>query len=354
MAKHKGWSALTLVLVLIGSARAPGAEPAAPPPVPKPPTLAVLTFQSTLKEPDQSGTLMADILSARLSVSGDVVVVERVDIEKILKEQQLTLSGLVAPDQAAKVGKLLGAQLLLTGRVTAAGKMIYVICKIINTETGQVKGMFLNLPITSTFDEVLDKTGTKLSDMLPKWTRQLIPAKKRTSDVEKLKALLAGKQPPSIAVLVAEEHLAAPVIDPAVQTEFEKLLTEAGVRPTTVDKATAKKLTASRGDLPKLARLLAGTRYLLLGEAFSEPGGRVRGMIIGTARAEVKIIDLAEQKILWSDRATGRAPDLTEHLAAKTALQKAGRILAMRLLPELFKQLPDKKKKLGKQKTKAK
>ena len=48
----------------------------------------------------------------------------------------------------------------------------------------------------------------------------------------------------------------------------------------------------------------------------------------------------AESGWLIADRETGRAPDLSEHLAGKTALQKAGRTLAMRMLPKLIKQLP--------------
>ena len=37
---------------------------------------------------------------------------------------------------------------------------------------------------------------------------------------------------------------------------------------------------------------------------------------------------------------TARAPDLSEHLAGKTALQKAGRILAMKMLPKLIREFP--------------
>ena len=44
-------------------------------------------------------------------------MVERAELEKILGEQELGLSGTVSADTAAKVGNLTGAKVLVTGRV---------------------------------------------------------------------------------------------------------------------------------------------------------------------------------------------------------------------------------------------
>ena len=101
--------------------------------------------------------------------------------------------------------------------------------------------------------------------------------------------------------------------------------------------AAAEVFEAAGKDLARLSRLLAGTRYLICGEAFSERGGTIHGLVVGVGRVELQIIDLQTGKILIADRETGRAPDLSEHLAGKTALQKAGRKLAMRMLPKLIK-----------------
>ena len=56
--------------------------------------------------------------ATQLVQSGKYVVVERAQLDAILQEQNLGASGAVTPATAAKVGKLLGVQLLLTGSMT--------------------------------------------------------------------------------------------------------------------------------------------------------------------------------------------------------------------------------------------
>ena len=55
------------------------------------------------------------------------------------------------------------------------------------------------------------------------------------------------------------------------------------------------------------------------------------------ARVEMKAIDRASGKVLFIDRQTSVAVDLSEHLAGKTALQEAAAKLTERMLPLLVK-----------------
>lgn len=307
------------------------------------PTVAVLAFESNLKEPAESGRLISEIISARLQIVGNLRILEREDIEKVLTEQKLALSGLVPQTKAAKVCELLGAKVLITGRVTVAGKRIYVICKAISSETTEVKGFFLSLSEDTSLDGILDKMNEKLAADLPKWAEELIPADERKpDDVAVLAELLKGKQPPGISIVIPERHVGPQVIDPAVETEFKELLSKAGVSPVVLSKSTADEVLKNLKEPAKLKNLLGDVRYLICGEAFSEKADdKVHGLTVCAARAEVHIIDLQTGKILLSDKETARSPDLSENLAAKTALQKAARNLAMRLLPELIRQFPD-------------
>lgn len=65
------------------------------------------------------GWELSGMLSNELSSSGDFRVVERAKLQNVLEEQNLAVSGRVAPGTGAKIGKLTGAQYLVTGTVTA-------------------------------------------------------------------------------------------------------------------------------------------------------------------------------------------------------------------------------------------
>ena len=59
-----------------------------------------------------------DAATEALVKSGAFVVVEREQIAQVLKEQGLGMTGAISPQTAAKAGKLLGLQALVTGKIT--------------------------------------------------------------------------------------------------------------------------------------------------------------------------------------------------------------------------------------------
>jgi len=67
------------------------------------------------------GRGMADMLVTALVKSGKYTVIERQNLDKILSEQKLGASGLVTPQSAAQIGKLLGVELAIIGSVTEFG-----------------------------------------------------------------------------------------------------------------------------------------------------------------------------------------------------------------------------------------
>lgn len=62
-----------------------------------------------------------DVFVTELVKSGKFRVVEREQLEALMQEKNLTLSGDVDPKSAVKIGKLLGVNYLLTGAVTEYG-----------------------------------------------------------------------------------------------------------------------------------------------------------------------------------------------------------------------------------------
>jgi curli biogenesis system outer membrane secretion channel CsgG len=85
--------------------------------------LAVLKFENKVKTPipDQSwkiGEGLTEMLTSELFKTGRFIMVERAALADIVREQELGQTGLVRKETVAKVGELLGAQLLVAGAVT--------------------------------------------------------------------------------------------------------------------------------------------------------------------------------------------------------------------------------------------
>jgi curli biogenesis system outer membrane secretion channel CsgG len=65
------------------------------------------------------GWELSSMLSNELASTGSFHVVERQKLQNVLEEQNLAASGRMAPGQGAKIGKLTGADYLVTGTVSA-------------------------------------------------------------------------------------------------------------------------------------------------------------------------------------------------------------------------------------------
>src|SRR4051794_4065467 len=112
-------------------------------------TVAIFDFESKDEAVRDLGPKVATLVNANLSAEPRIICVERAELEKVLGEQELGLSGTVSPDTAAKVGNLTGAKVLVTGRVFRADKELVIVAKIIGTETSRVYGDIVKGPASS-------------------------------------------------------------------------------------------------------------------------------------------------------------------------------------------------------------
>ncbi len=67
------------------------------------------------------GKGISDILNTELSKTNRYILLERGKLESVIKEQSLGLSGIIDERSAPEVGKLLGANAIITGSVTQFG-----------------------------------------------------------------------------------------------------------------------------------------------------------------------------------------------------------------------------------------
>ncbi len=64
-------------------------------------------------------------------------VIERAQLEKAMKELKIGMSGLIDPDNAKKIGKMLGAGYMVVGSISDMGNKISFDARIVNIETGE-------------------------------------------------------------------------------------------------------------------------------------------------------------------------------------------------------------------------
>ena len=312
------------VQVIEAAAEEPGRNTTAMTSIP----VAIVNFESSAPGNPNLGRQLSDIITARMSIYDQFQLIERQKLEDILKEHQLNLTGVVDTSQAISIGKLTGAKIMIFGSAFPVDKDIYLVAKVVGTETSQVKGVMAKGRLERDLSETIDQLVDKLADGLQEWTATLLPENmKYENKIAKLKKQLAGKTLPTVAVIVPETHFNAHVSDPAAQTEIEKVLREVGFDLIVVQKTSRNE---SLDDMD-----LRGVDIVITGQGFSEFGARIGGLVSCVARLEVQAVAKESRMIITSERTTRRAVDLAEGIAAKTALQAAGHELAINLVEKI-------------------
>ena len=100
----------------------------------------ILPFQHS--QADSSLDYLEEALPALLTVavsrSDAYVVVERQRLNQVLAEQSLTLEGLTSPDTRHRIGRLLGATVMITGSFVQQGQDLLITMRASDLETGIV------------------------------------------------------------------------------------------------------------------------------------------------------------------------------------------------------------------------
>ncbi len=298
--------------------------------VAQPVPTAIVTFQDRGgKDNKAAGAKVTDLLFAELVAKPEMYLVDREELSKVLAEHEINLSGAVNPDQAIQVGQLTGAKIIVTGSVVQVESNLYLVAKIIGTETTRVLGASVKGKTDDELGRMVEKLANEIAETISTKSDQLIAKTVTKEDrLAALKKTLGDKKRPSVVVSVKERHVSQVVIDPAAQTELEWYAKETGFP--VVDRFEGDKSDAD---------------ILLVGEGFSELGGRFGNLASVKARLEVKAIERRSGRVLAVDRQTTVTLDLTEQIAGKTALQDAAAKIAERMLPKLLDPEGDKKGK---------
>jgi len=103
------------------------------------PYIAVFTFEDTNEEENRGslGKTFAEMLTTALIQSNRFQVLERSQLDIILEEQALGLTGAVDEETAVDVGKLLGIDAVVVGSTIILKNQIEIDARIVNAENGK-------------------------------------------------------------------------------------------------------------------------------------------------------------------------------------------------------------------------
>lgn len=292
-------------------------------------TVAVLDFDAGTA--DLGKQISASITAILSKNSERYTLVDRATLARGLQETELNLTGLIEPNQAIRVGQLVGARLLVVGRAFAMDGKTFIAAKIIGTETSLVSAIAVSADagadVSGLVTQLANDVAKRIQDVGPSLVAN---ASNAHDPLPALKERLSARALSKVTVRVSERHISSTPpagVDPAVATELTKLLIECGFQ-------------VINGDDTKLAD--SGVELIIGGEALSEFAARIGNLISCSARLELTVTERKSGRVIFTDRILTRATDLSENIAGKSALQAAGHELGLKMLEKLAGSLPAK------------
>jgi TolB-like protein len=128
--------------------------------------IAVLDFQlqGSKHESADMGKIVAEWLTTALVKEGRFDVIERRLLEKVLQEQKMGATGIVDESSASKLGRVLGAKIVITGSVLEFQGVVEANARIIEVETSSIIAA----------ENVKSTSAVKLEDLVVQMAEKII------------------------------------------------------------------------------------------------------------------------------------------------------------------------------------
>ena len=100
--------------------------------------IGIIEFQSLNEEAkkDNLGKIVSEMLTTSFVNSESFKIIEREQLKKVIKEFQLSQSGIIDTSYAKQIGKITGADAIVTGSVIKIGNDLRLDARIIDVESG--------------------------------------------------------------------------------------------------------------------------------------------------------------------------------------------------------------------------
>ncbi|MCK4773008.1 MAG: hypothetical protein KAT18_08805 [Candidatus Latescibacteria bacterium] len=127
-------------------------------------TIAVMPFQNATNDQSLDWLSMGipETIMADLSAVGGIVLIERIQLWRVMDEQALQLTGAVSDASAMEIGRLVGASLLVVGAFQRQGSMMRLTARFVEAESGSV---MQTAKVTGRLNDIFDLQDKLVSEL---------------------------------------------------------------------------------------------------------------------------------------------------------------------------------------------
>jgi curli biogenesis system outer membrane secretion channel CsgG len=290
-------------------------------------TVAVLDFDTSGAPAlgPNGGVMAGELLAAALSARDGVHLVERTALRRALEEQTLGLAGVVDPATAARVRRLVGAQVLVTGRVFSLGNRLVASARAVGTETGHVEAVVAEGRPGDDLRALSGGMADKIARLLSERGEALVPGRERPRVADAgsdLARELAGAALPRVSIRVRETVLNLEEPHSVAADELIALLVAANID---VRAAREPGLTVELDQYLSQPESSAGADVVILGKAAGQFGLRTGDLVSAKARVKLTAVDTATRRVLAVTETEAKEIDVAPREAAVQAIASATR-----------------------------
>lgn len=348
----------------------------------------VTVARFSVSTPDAQGKFggeLSTMLSNALQQTNCFSVLESIkNAEDMTDELGFGASGMTADGSSPQSGKMLGAQVVITGEVTeyndgrsnlSLGGLsvgsdkarVGFVMKVLNPQTrlvlfsrsinvtGKKNGFtgvqFLGLNVAGGNSQnravanavehaILEAVSVLAENMdnisLPGIDKVNKPKEYNSNNCQ----LLASNNPPSVMVIIPEIHIQRKIPDPAGETEIIRQFLKAGFKvidPSVYNNIrNSDRIKSAASDASSASSIGReyGADIVVIGEAFSERAPDQGSMISCRARVEARAVSTKDASILAAHGTHAGGVDITESSSSKVSLANAGKLMADYLLSQ--------------------
>lgn len=280
---------------------------------------------------DGVGAFAFEVLQVELAGKADYELVDRKRLQDLLSEQSLGASGLTN-DQAAKVGKLVGAKYYIFGETMKAGERTAINCRVVQVESGVLKPILL--PIGKDEDPMVAGAtlAARVTEAINKLEGRTVAEDAATAATAKMEIPADAKRP-TLAFRIPETSATpqARTADPAAEKALESFFAEHGCKLVALSRpsqSVAEPAAALHLEGAEHKALLSeardkGVQVLVLGVATSDRATTIGNFVAARARVEFAAVDTQSSQVLATASGYGTGTDLSAFVAEKKAIESA-------------------------------